>query len=234
MGVWVLPTPPHIPTPFLRWYFFSGINHRYGIGVMIAAIVLAAGKSERMGRPKMYLPWGDTTVIGQVVYTLTQAGLDEIIIVTGGAHNQVELTIDDLPTEIPVRTIYNTNYTDGEMTISFQVGLSSLDERIEATLFALGDQPQMEVGVVRSILAEYRDTHAALVVPSYRMRRGHPWLIARSLWSDLLSLREPETVRGFLNERSDQIHYVVVDTVSILQDLDTPADYEYFQRRPPP
>ena len=201
-----------------------------GNRVMIAAIVLAAGKSVRMRRPKMILPWGDTTVIGQVVTTLANAGLEKIVLVTGGAKREVELAVSGMP--FPVSLVYNPGYAEGEMIQSIQVGLTSLDERFEAALFTLGDQPQMEMGVVRSILVEYQATGSPLIVPSYQMRRGHPWLVARSLWPALLSLREPKTVRDFLNRLSDQINYVVVETDSILQDLDTPGDYQRYQSTP--
>jgi CTP:molybdopterin cytidylyltransferase MocA len=57
------------------------------------------------------------------------------------------------------------------------------------------------------------------------MKRGHPWLVTRSLWKEILELRPPSTLRDFLNKYSDAIHYVTVDTPSILADLDTPEDY---------
>ena len=197
---------------------------------MIAAIVLAAGKSERMGRPKMDLPWGQTTVIGQVVTTLAQAGVDEIVVVTGGASEKVESALKVLPAKLPIHTVYNQRYIKGEMMLSVKRGLSALNDRFEAALIALGDQPQVEVGVVRSILSEFKSTRAPLIVPSYKKHRGHPWLIARSLWPALLNLTDSETMRDFLNQHSDQIHYVLVDTQTVLQDLDTPADYQNYRK----
>lgn len=197
---------------------------------MVAAIILAAGKSERMGRSKMDLPWGKKTVIGQVVTTLASAGVDEIIVVTGGASENVETALRLLPSEISVRTAYNPRYLDGGMIFSVKCGLRTINNKNQAALIALGDQPQMEVDVVRSILADFNATSAQLIVPSYRKRRGHPWLVGRSLWTNLLKLREAETLRDFLNKYSDQIHYLMVNTPTVLQDLDTPADYQYFHK----
>ena len=71
--------------------------------VAVAAVVLAAGQSRRMGRPKLVLPWGDTTVIGRVVQALLEAGLNEIVVVTGGARRQVEAALAGLP----VRPVFN-------------------------------------------------------------------------------------------------------------------------------
>lgn len=197
---------------------------------MIVAVVMAAGKSERMGRPKMALPWGETTVLGQVVATLVQAGLDQVLVVTGGGQVEVEKALRQLPEVWPLRLVFNPDYAAGEMLSSLQVGIASLDERSEAALIVLGDQPQMQARIVQSILSVYRETGASLVIPSYAMRRGHPMLVARSLWAELLALRPPQTLRALIQVHEAGIHYVTVDTPSVLQDLDTPADYQ--QHRP--
>jgi molybdenum cofactor cytidylyltransferase len=188
---------------------------------MIAAIVLAAGLSRRMGVPKMVLPWKNTTVIGQVVDVLAQAGINEMMVVTGGAHEQVEAALEGLP----VKLVFNPRYTEDEMAYSLQAGLLALSEEVEATLVALGDQPQIECKVVQAILAAYQQSKAALIVPSYKMRRGHPWLIVRSLWPEVQTLPSGRTLRDVLNAQAEQINYLQVDTPSILQDLDTPEDY---------
>ncbi len=192
---------------------------------MIAAVVLAAGKSERMGKPKMGLPWGGTTVIGQVVSTLLDAGLDQVLVVSGGGRAEVENALQVLPGEWPVRTMHNPDYASGEMLSSLQVGVAALGEKVQAAVIALGDQPQMQSGVVRAILQSYIHKAADLVVPSFNMRRGHPVLVARPLWAEMLSLRPPQTMRELLQAHSHQIQYVSVDTPTILQDIDTPEHY---------
>jgi molybdenum cofactor cytidylyltransferase len=75
-------------------------------------------------------------------------------------------------------------------------------------------------------MAAWNESHFSLVIPSYQMRRGHPWLVSRSLWNELLELKPPETLRSFLNRHLEDIHYVEVDNAGILLDLDTPGDYE--------
>jgi molybdenum cofactor cytidylyltransferase len=190
-------------------------------GAMIAAIVLAAGLSRRMGVPKMVLPWKNTTVIGQVVDVLAQAGIIEIVVVTGGAHEQVEAALEGLR----VKQVFNPRYSDNEMAYSVQAGLSALSDKAEATLVALGDQPQIECTVVQAILAAYQQNKSPLIVPSYKMHRGHPWLIVRSLWPEVQNLPPGRTLRDVLNAQADKIDYLQVDTPSILQDLDTPEDY---------
>ena len=189
---------------------------------MIGAIVLAAGLSRRMGQQKLVLPWGDTTVIGQVVRTLIQAEIKEIIVVTGGAHSQLENALK----EYPLQLIFNPRYEEDQMILSLQVGLAVLSGRVEAALLALGDQPQIELETVQAVLAGYRESQGGLVVPSFRMRRGHPIVIGRPYWSSLMTLQPPATLREFLNLHSNEIHYINVERDTILQDLDTPEDYQ--------
>jgi molybdenum cofactor cytidylyltransferase len=192
---------------------------------MISAIVLAAGLSTRMGRPKMTLPWGQTTVIGQVVNSLQSAGLEEIIVVTGGARGEVESAVRQLP----ARAVFNPRFAEGEMLLSLQVGLAALAYPCEAALVALGDQPQMENRIVRGILAVYHEFSSGFVVPSYQMRRGHPWIVARPLWDSILALQPPVTLKDILESHKEQIHYWVVDSPSVIQDLDTPDEYQRYQ-----
>jgi len=188
----------------------------------VAAVVLAAGLSRRMGQPKMILPWGNTTVIGHVVQALMNGGLDQILVVTGGASRKVEEALEGMS----VQTVYNPRYEHDQMAFSLQVGLSSLSARTAAAMVVLGDQPQIESFVVKRLLQGYNEKPEPLIVPSYRMRRGHPWIIDRSLWSAVWSLKPPKTLRDFLNAHADQIRYLKFDTPSVLGDLDTPSDYE--------
>jgi molybdenum cofactor cytidylyltransferase len=209
---------------------------------MITALVLAAGQSKRMGQPKMLLPWGKTTILGQVIETLQRAGIEDILVITGGERERVERIAE----QYAVGSRQNVDYTRGEMLSSIQVGLRAIQphpslrdpspifsensgER-EAALICLGDQPQVEEGSVRAVVRRFVETGASLVVPSYQMRRGHPWLVARPLWEEILAMRPEESPREFLNRHAGGIEYVNVDTPSILSDLDTFE--EYLKSRP--
>ena len=189
---------------------------------MISAILLAAGQSKRMGQPKMLLPWGKSTVIEQVITTFLHAGIEHMIVVTGGARDRVESTLS----RYPVQTVHNPDYANGEMLSSIQCGLRAMPERALAALIGLGDQPQVQEEIVRSLIEAYLGRKPILIVPSFEMRRGHPWLVARPLWSELLALEPPESPRDFLNRHASDIHYLNVDTESVLADLDTPEDYQ--------
>lgn len=174
----------------------------------------------------MLLPWGGDSVLGQVIKTLRNADVREILVVTGAERERVEQSA----AQYAVRSTHNP--TGGEMLSSVQAGLRVLRDNasIDAALVCLGDQPQVEEGSVRAVLRRFIETKAGLVVPSYRMRRGHPWLAARPFWEEILAMRADESPREFLNRHAGEIEYVNVDNPSILADLDT-FD-EYLKSRP--
>ena len=191
---------------------------------VIAAILLAAGESRRMGQPKMLLPWGGTTVLGQVVATFAAAGIEDILVVTGGAREQVESLVANLAKKYPVRAVYNPEHARGEMLSSIQAGLSQLGPEPCAALVGLGDQPQVLEATIRAICTAYLRTEAPLVFPSFEFRRGHPWLASRTFWADILALPQSTNPREFINHYSGRIEYVDAGA-SILDDLDTPEEY---------
>ncbi len=188
----------------------------------IGAVILAAGQSRRMGKPKLILPWGNRTVIEQVVSTLRQAGIDDILLVTGGSREQVEQALVDYK----VSFAYNEKYETHEMLTSLQAGILASDPALNALLVVLGDQPAIRSEVFESIVEKYYQEPTSLIIPSYRMRRGHPWLVDKRLWDELLEMPAEKTLRDFLVAHNQDITYVVVDTPTILSDIDTPDDYE--------
>jgi molybdenum cofactor cytidylyltransferase len=188
----------------------------------IGAVVLAAGLSERMGKPKMILSWGKQTVIEKVTSTLLSTEVKEVVVVTGGLNDQIKAALSNQT----VQVVFNPDYADGIMLNSLRVGLKALNPKLNAALIALGDNPQIEAGIVGNIIAEYKNTRSRLIVPSYDMRRGHPWLVENSLWQTLIEWDNDRTLRDFLNQFSQEINYLNVDTPSVLMDLDTPDEYE--------
>ncbi len=202
-----------------------------------------------MGQPKMLLPWGETTVLGQVIGVLNEAlktdaradfeaekringtadkadfcPATDIVIITGGAREAVEAEAAHLAEKFPVRCIHNPEHASGEMLSSLQCGLAALGPEVETMLIALGDQPQLSLESARKVVAAFESTGARLIVPSYNQRRGHPWLVHRDLWNELLFLKTPETLRDFLKSHASEILYVEADP-TILKDLDTLDDY---------
>lgn len=188
----------------------------------VGAVVLAAGLSRRMGRPKLVLPWGERTVVEQVVTTLLKGGISEVVVVTGGARAEVKTALAGYP----IGLAHNPDFARSEMVISLQVGIRSLSADCSALLVALGDQPTIKAELVQRIVTAYETSQARLIIPSYQKRRGHPWLVERSLWPGLLGLTEDQTLRDFLRANEAEIRYLETDSPEILKDLDTPEDYQ--------
>jgi molybdenum cofactor cytidylyltransferase len=197
---------------------------------MIAAIILAAGESKRMGRPKMLLPWGAESVLGHVISVFAAANVEDILVITGSERRAIEDLIAQLAVRYPVRPVFNPEYGKGEMLSSIQCGLRDLAEKnLGAAMIGLGDQPQVEERTVRAIRKAFGQTGHLLIVPSHDRRRGHPWLIGRAYWEEFIQMAPSRTPRDFLHDHAGNIHYVEVDNESIFTDLDTPEDYQRAQ-----
>jgi molybdenum cofactor cytidylyltransferase len=189
---------------------------------MISAIILAAGLSVRMGHLKQLLPYGEHTIVEQVVSVLLAAPVDEVLVVTGYRRAAVEAVLR----KWPIRTVYNPCYAEGEMLSSVQAGLRALSDESRTALLMPGDMPGIEHEVVARLVDAYSAAgDDGMAFPSYRMRAGHPVLVPRSYWSAILSLPSGDNLRSVLRAESALIHWVAVHNPSVLRDVDTPEDY---------
>lgn len=190
-----------------------------GIG-SITAVVLAAGLSSRMGVQKLLLPWQGSSVIGTVIASLEAAGIIDIIVVTGRDADAVAGEVRH-----KARAVHNPDYANGNMVDSLKAGISAVLGSAGAVLVALGDQPQMEVETIRKLVSEWQLHNESLCLPSWQMKRGHPWIIPARMLAEITGMQTNETMRDFMRRHENDIHYVLVDTPSIIADLDTPEDY---------
>jgi molybdenum cofactor cytidylyltransferase len=191
---------------------------------MITAIILAAGQSKRMGEPKMLMSWGKSTVLQTVISTIYASGVGDILVVTGGAREQVESLVGK-----SVQTIFNKDYASEEMLLSIKLGLKAKMREASAALICLGDQPQVQERCVREIIAAWDQNRARIIIPSYEKHGGHPWLIAREYWDEILDMPSDQTMRDFFKSHRSNIFYINANTPTVLQDLDTPEDYLKFK-----
>ena len=168
----------------------------------------------------MLLPWGESTVLQTVIGTIHSAEVEDIVVVTGGAREQVEGLVGD-----SARMCFNPDYQNDNMLRSLQLGLQQIKAEAEAMLVCLGDQPQIQQRTVRTVCDAYHKHKSSIIVPSHQMRRGHPWLVPKIFWDEILEMQTPSTMRDFLTIHAEEIYYVNVDTPSIIADLDTKEDY---------
>lgn len=199
-----------------------GAGAIYEVQRSVGAVVLAAGMSRRMGQHKIMMPWeGRKTIIEQIVEQLVLARVDHVTVVTGYRASDVER----LMAKMGVESVKNPNYQSGEMLSSLKAGLRAMPPHISAALVVLGDQPRIQARVVGQVMMAYAEGMGKIIAPSYQMRRGHPILIDRRFWPEILDLPDDAAPRDVINAHTDQTAYVNVDTDSVLRDVDTPEDY---------
>jgi molybdenum cofactor cytidylyltransferase len=191
----------------------------------VAAIVLAAGKSERMGRPKLLLPIGESTVIASVLDGLLQSRVREVIVVTGHNADAVREAIGDRP----VRIMHNAGYEAG-MFSSVLCGLDAVAADADAVLVALGDQPNVPPAVIDRLTEAFAETDKGLAVPTCihegRRRRGHPVVIDARYLPEIRALSGGQGLRDLFTRHEDDTEFVAFETPLVVDDLDTPEDYK--------
>ena len=188
---------------------------------MIAAIVLAAGASTRMGRQKLVLPMRDGRSLARVsVEQVLAAGLDDVVVVLGREAEAVAESLRGLR----VRTVVNPRYAEGQST-SLRAGLDALGPATTAAVIALGDQPLADPGVIGRLVAAFRATGRPIVVPVYRDGRGNPVLFAATLFPELRAVTGDRGGRGVIARDPGRVAEVPFDA-AMPADIDTPEDYD--------
>ncbi|MGQ0604612.1 MAG: nucleotidyltransferase family protein [Anaerolineales bacterium] len=191
----------------------------------VGAVVLAAGRSTRMGQSKQLLPWGNSTLLGEVVQRLRATGVHDIVVVTGAEREAVERVVSEAALgDARVRCVFNPDYATSEMARSLQTGLRALKLHYHAAVVALADQPQIQPATVEAVLQRWRETLAPMVAPFRAGKRGHPMLFDRAQWPQLLALPADANPRAVL-QTAEGLEAVAIASDTILTDIDTPTDY---------
>jgi molybdenum cofactor cytidylyltransferase len=194
---------------------------------MIFALIPAAGKSTRMGRPKLALPLGGDTVLGRVISALRAGGADRVVVVVGPHVQELVPLAEVVGAEVcllPVET--------ADMRATVEHGQRWLEDRYrpgdrDAWLLAPADHPTLEAGVVRHLLRARQENLAhSIFVPTFADRRGHPVLIGWSHVAGIRAFPKGQGLNAYLRCRSGDVQEVPVTSSDILLDLDTPEDYE--------
>jgi molybdenum cofactor cytidylyltransferase len=190
----------------------------------VGAIILAAGRSTRMGEAKQLLRMGESTVLDQTLAHVRGAGVDEIVLVLGFSAQTIR---ERLPISVieGLKVVVNQAYEQG-MASSLREGLSALDPQTDAALIVLADQPFIRSDTLNRIVEEHRRTRAQIVIPLYRGFRGNPVLLDRSVFPKVMALDGDIGCRAIFGSHLEGIVKVEVDDVGILLDIDNKDDYE--------
>ena len=199
---------------------------------MIPAIVLAAGASSRMGRPKALLPIGPAgkageTFLSRITHTLQEAGVEEIIIVLGNDAAAVRAAMSG--PDRSVRLIENTHPDQGQLS-SLLVGLRAADRPgVRAVLVTLVDVPLVSADTVRTVLSTYKEIKGALIVrPARKGQHGHPVIFDRVLFQELRQADPAIGARSVVHAHHADVVDVEVPDAGAFTDIDTPEAYARF------
>ncbi len=185
----------------------------------VAAILLAAGQSSRMGAFKPLLPFGKQTVIESCIDYLCKSGVETIVVVLGHRADEVRKGLYGLPISFAI----NANPTS-EMAASIAAGVCELPETPQATLIALVDHPAIPAAVVSSLMAEW-EKGARLVIPTWQNRGGHPVLVDLSFRAQLLDLDPKRGLKALFEAHRREVKRVAVASPFVARDMDTWDDY---------
>lgn len=194
---------------------------------MIPALVLAAGKSTRMGRPKALLPLqGGDTFLTRIVRTFADAGVDDVVVVVGHDANAIAGSFAERSDVVRARFVENPDYEQGQLS-SLLAGLAVVDRPgVTAVLVTLVDVPLVSVATVRAVLDRYRETHAPIVRPVCGDQHGHPVLIDRRVFDELRRADPATGAKPIIRRHVSDPGDVVVDDPGAFDDADTPDDYK--------
>ena len=186
---------------------------------MIAAVVLAAGSSSRMGKPKQTLQLEGWSMLERVLQTLSRTKVDRVVVVLG-AHSSAVRGGVKFGRE---KVVLNPRFKEG-MSGSLRLGLAEVEET-DAAIIVLGDQPFVSPGTIDRIIDAYVSSKSPVVVPVYRGRRGNPVLFDRSLFPQIRRIRGDVGAKSVVAGNEDKLLQVDVNDEGILVDIDTPSDY---------
>ena len=185
----------------------------------VAGILLAAGRSRRMGRPKQLLPWNGATMIESVASRI-RPHVDLLVVVVGHAAEQVAAALRNRG----VRLVVNDEVDRG-MIGSVKCGLRAAGSGWNGYLFCLGDQPGLTDPILRVLLAEASSSEKGIVIPTFSSRRGHPVYLSRRYYDEILGLDEGLGLNAVTGSHPADTLEVPVAEPGVLEDMDTPEDY---------
>ena len=202
-----------------------------GIETTFGVVLLAAGASVRMGRAKLLLPWGETTVIGHLLGTWAEMGALQIGVVLAAGENAIHAEIDRLAIS-RVRRIANPDRERGMFSsIQCAAHWDQWDSRIAHWAIVLGDQPHLEHSTLRTLLRFVAPHPEKICQPARRvgvggsaLRPRHPVILPRRFF-EMLAGSAHKTLRDFLSSLSAHVALMEIDDPGLDLDLDTPADY---------
>lgn len=187
---------------------------------LISTIILAAGESRRMGKPKQLLPLGKTTILEQTIDNYLNSEVHDVVVVLGYRAEEILRLI----TKRPVRVAVNSAYRGG-MSTSIVAGLGLISDNAQGIMLALADQPFIDSQTINRLVESFGAGDKSIIVPAYQGRRGHPVIFSIKYKEELLSLKGDIGGREIIYRHPDDVLEVAVNCEGICVDIDTVDTY---------
>ena len=194
---------------------------------MIIAVVLSAGESSRMGRPKALLPIQGQKFIERIIRVIGQSRVGRTIVVLGHQADQLRGQIEHLPVEV----VINPDYRSGQLS-SLQAAIRHIsnDDRCDGMLVHLVDHPFIDAALVDALIESFFETKKMIVVPRYKGKRGHPVIFSRELFGELLNAPLDQGAKAVVNAHRQETLEIEWQDEGITLDIDTPELYRQHVR----
>jgi len=183
---------------------------------MIAAIILSAGKSERMGSPKALLQYRGQSFLATILGTISSARIEPVIVVAGHHYDQIAKAFPNVP------VTYNPNYEQG-MSTSVQAGIRALPAELDGVAIFLVDHPMIDRQTIDALVT--RLAPGRIVVPVHGGRRGHPVVFAVDLFDEILEISPDQGLNTVVKRMPERVVEVFVENAGVLRDIDTPEQF---------
>ncbi len=194
---------------------------------MIVGIVLSAGESSRMGRPKALLPIEGRSFIEKIVSALRASKVGKIVVVLGHNAEKIQKEIGHLP----VSVVLNEDYKKGQLS-SLIVAIRGLEaektaEKVDGVLVHLVDHPFLSAALVNRMIDRFYESKKLIVLPRYKGRRGHPVIFSSRLFPELLSTPLEQGAKAVVHAHRDETLEIETEEEGIAVDIDTPEEYRH-------
>ncbi len=193
----------------------------------VGSIILAAGKSQRMGKNKIFMSFRNRPMIAGILSNIACCDIVGTIIVIGYEFQNALACLAAIPEAETAAIFINQEYEKG-MGTSLAIGAQGIPNDWDAVLIMLGDMPLISSEIITKILESYEEISAnqTIIVPTYQKRRGHPVLFAKQHFEELAQLNGDIGARSVLQKNSSQIQFIEIDSPYILTDIDTKEEFQ--------
>lgn len=190
-----------------------------------AGIILAAGESRRLGKPKQLIDLGGRPIVEWVVDTALASNLDRVVLVLGRDHRTILDLLADKAGHPRLEAVFNPRFEEGQSS-SLRAGLLNVCDQFSAAMFLLGDQPLVDAALINLLLERFGTSDKTICVPSYAGRRGNPTLFGSPLYPLLLEITGDKGARQVIAAHPREVLEVNIEDPTPFLDIDTREDFE--------